>query len=60
LSLGATGLGTSDFLAEVESFALMIFEISYSRRSITDASGEGSRFGGATFIAAIAITISIA
>jgi hypothetical protein len=53
-------LGTSDFLAEVESFALIIFEMSYSRRSITDASGKGSGFGGATFIAAIIIIISMA
>jgi hypothetical protein len=60
LSPGATGLGTLDFLAEVKSFALIIFEISYSRRSITDASGEGSGFGGATFIAAIVIAISMA
>jgi hypothetical protein len=38
------GLGSSDFLAEVESFTLIIFEISYSRCLITDASGEGGGF----------------
>jgi hypothetical protein len=60
LSPGATGLGTSDFPAEVESFALIIFEISYSRHSITNTSGEGSGFGRAIFIAAIVIAISMA
>jgi hypothetical protein len=44
LSPGATGLGSSDFPAEVKSFASIIFEISYSRYSITDASGKGSGF----------------
>jgi len=60
LSLGATYLGSLDFLAKVKSFALIIFEISYSRHSIIDTLGKGSGFGGATFIAAIVITISIA
>jgi hypothetical protein len=60
LSLGAIGLGSLDFLAKVESFTLMIFEISYLRHLVTDTLGEGSRFRGATFIVAIVITISIA
>jgi hypothetical protein len=38
------GLGSSDFLAKVESFTSIIFEISYSRYSIMDTLGKGSRF----------------
>jgi hypothetical protein len=58
LSLRATGLGSLDFLAEAESFALIIFKISYSRYSITDTLGVGNRF--LIFITAIIFAISIA
>jgi hypothetical protein len=68
------GLGSSDFPAEVKSFTSIIFEMSYSRYSITDTSGEGGGFPsrvleeekwddrvvGAIFITAIIFTISIA
>jgi hypothetical protein len=58
LSLRATGLGSSDFLAKAGSFASIIFEISYLRYSTIDTSGIDSRFP--IFITAIIFTISIA
>jgi hypothetical protein len=56
-------MGSSDFLVKVKSFTLITFDMSYSRRlrySIRDALGKGGRFRGATFIAAIVISISMA
>jgi uncharacterized membrane protein len=66
------GLGSSDFLAKVGSFTLIIFKISCLRYLIINALGVGNRFLNrvleeekdrvikAIFITAIAFAISIA